>query len=381
VRRLAVAIAAAAVLPVLLAGCGGSKNRRDGPAPVPTRSSPPDEALIQRALDAREERVPAGLGVRDTRLTVQMAEVDGDRARVTARLSYRVRGVRGGFGGTRVLRARRTASGWRIAGRVGKRDRAPWEADDYVRTRSRHFVIWMPEGLDAGPLPAALEDGYARMRGILDRGTLRRRYLVVVARDPAAALRLTAHIRGLAGLTALTDTQVRQAGAAQRVHEVASQRLLVVWPSFTGLDADQQRTTVAHELTHAALAPVTSGRVPGWLSEGVAMYVSGDDRTSQAAQLAGAGQELPTLRSLSEPDAIGRLRGDAQVAAYAYASAAAFAIAQRFGRDKLLALYDAFNRDRIDGPAGDPAVTSAAALRVLGTSLRGLDREVRASLP
>ncbi len=128
-------------------------------------------------------------------------------------------------------------------------------------------------------------------------------------------------------------------------------------------------------MTHAALAPVSSGRTPGWLTEGLALYVSGDDRTVEAATLGG-----PGLRRLSRPDAVARLSGDAQRQAYALASAAAFTIAERYGRDRLLRLYLAFNRPGLRGRAGDPALTDAAVRRVLGTSLAGLERAVRARL-
>jgi hypothetical protein len=202
-----------------------------------------------------------------------------------------------------------------------------------------------------------------------------------VARDARVGRRMTSRIRGVAGLTALTDTQVTQTGSAERVVSVKSQRLLVLWPAFTGLDAEQQRVTVAHELTHAALAPVTSGRVPAWLGEGIAMYVSGDRRTVDAAQAltASSSSRVPSLRTLSRPDAVARLGGREQAAAYAYASAAAFYVADHYGRRRLMALYDAFNRDDVPGAEGDPATVDAATRKVLHVSLATLDRRVRSA--
>ena len=165
--------------------------------------------------------------------------------------------------------------------------------------------------------------------------------------------------------------------------DIASQRLLVIWPAFTGLDADQQRMTIAHELTHAALAPVTSGRVPGWLGEGVAMYVSGDRRSGGGGGAASAAGRRPAVRcgrsavtALSQPVAIGGLRGKAQSAAYAYASAAAF-LRRRALRPATgcCGLYDAFNREELAGEG--PELADQAVRKVLGMPLTRLERDLR----
>ena len=93
--------------------------------------------------------------------------------------------------------------------------------------------------------------------------------------------------------------------------------------------------------------------------EGVALYVSGDRRVGEAARCVagdagGVSRRALTLTGLSAPGAIGRLGGEGQSAAYAYSSAAAFYIAERFGRKRFLRLYDAFN---------DPALTRARGRR------------------
>ena len=82
-----------------------------------------------------------------------------------------------------------------------------------------------------------------------------------------------------------------------------------------------------------------------------------------------------TLTALSQPDAIGRLSGKAQSAAYAYASAAAFYINDRFGRRKLLRLYDAFNREALAGEG--PELADQAVRAVLGMPLTRLERDLR----
>jgi HEAT repeat protein len=78
------------------------------------------------------------------------------------------------------------------------------------------------------------------------------------------------------------------------------------------------------------------------------------------------------LASLSRPDAIARLSGRAQSEAYDVSSAAAFAIAERFGTQRLLALYDAFNdRDLRGRPS--PRLVNRALRRTLDLTLAELE--------
>jgi hypothetical protein len=182
---------------------------------------------------------------------------------------------------------------------------------------------------------------------------------VVVAAGSAQARELTTEIRGVETLTAISDAAIREKGPARAVADVVSVRLLVVWPPFAQLDADGRSRVITHELTHAALAGATSGRTPSWLVEGVPMYVSNDRRIPPPEANLGA---------LSQPDAIGRLTGDTQATAYATSSAAAFTIADRYGRAGLLRLYDAFNDPKLVGSPG-PQLVNRALRRGLGTSL------------
>ncbi len=239
-------------------------------------------------------------------------------------------------------------------------------------------MILAPTALVVDGLPEALEDGYARMRDVLAAGTLRSRYLVVVAGDPAQARQMTSGIRGVATLAAISDTAVHEEGPAERVSSVASQRLLVVWPAFAPLDLDGRRRVVTHELTHAALARETSGRTPGWLAEGVALYVSGDDRVAEAARRVAVGisRRGLSLSGLSTPSAIAKLGGEAQSAAYAYSSAAAFYIVERFGRRRLFRLYDVFNEESLRAPTG-AQLTAQAVRDTLGVPLLRLERDLR----
>jgi hypothetical protein len=383
-------VAAGLVGLALVAGCGGGRE----PAPRPTetpgtpaeRPEPSDEQQIadlfearaaaledgdrrayaatataaQRRRDRQHARRARRLRLRDVTLEAANVRVSGDQARVRVEVSYGIAGVRGAFASEHRVRAVRTADGWRVARAGGARDRPPWEVDDFRERRSDHFVVLMPPEVPVDELVLALEDGYATMRELLTSGRLRRRYLVVVAAGSDEARALTHSIRGVETLAALSDASVIQSGPAKRTTRVLSLRLVVVWPPFSQLDADGRRRVVTHELTHAALTGSTSGRTPAWLSEAVALYVSGDRRLAPPEA---------DLAALSRPDSIARLSGDAQAQAYSASSAAGFAIAERFGTERLLELYDAFNDPKLRGPR----LADRVLRRELGISLAELE--------
>jgi hypothetical protein len=92
------------------------------------------------------------------------------------------------------------------------------------------------------------------------------------------------------------------------------------------------------------------------------MYVSGDRRPAPPHA---------DLAALSWPSSIARLAGGAQADAYDASSAAAFAIVERFGADRLLDLYDAFNDASLRGQPG-PRLANRALRRELGIGLNDL---------
>jgi hypothetical protein len=373
---------------ILVGGCGGG----DEPAPRPTatpaapveRVEPtPEEAiaaLLERraaALEAgdswayaatataarrRADRVHARRAARlrpsEVKLVPLKVDVQGNRATARVVTSYGLAGVRSEFRVERRMTFRRRGE-WRVAAVRARRGAPPWEIGDFVRRGTHHFVILAPAPLDVGDLPTVLESGYGAMRELLAGSRLRRGYLVLVTADAAQAGALTTRIQGVETLAAISDATIVQSGPAAEVDRVVGLRLLVVWQSFGLLGPDERERVVTHELTHAALAGTTSGRTPSWLSEGVALYVSGDRRAAPPGA---------DLTALSRPHDIGRLSGAAQSDAYAASSAAAFAIAERFGRRRLLRLHDVFNDPSLRGRPG-PRLADRAVRRVLGVRL------------
>jgi surface antigen len=381
---------ALAVAVLALAGCGGGGSSTPSPTASPaspaerTPEPPSDEQQIEDVLHDRAEALADGdrraylatvtralrrseraaivraaaLPLRDVSIDAGAIDVNARRARTRVMLRYGIARVRGTFEATRRIDLAKAGGRWRVAGVRGTRGLPPWEVGRFRARRTPHFVLLTPPDAAADDLAAALETGYAAMRSRLERGRLRRRYLVIAAADAAQARALTTEIRGLESLAAISDATINERGPARAVSQVLSLRLLVVASAFAQLDDEGRRLTIAHELTHAALAGSTSGRTPGWLVEGVAMYVSGDRRAPSGGDIA----------KLSQPAAIARLTGDAQARAYDASSAAAFAIVDRFGSRKLLALYDAFNDPKLQGPPGRRLVDRALR-RELGVGL------------
>jgi hypothetical protein len=375
---------------LVLAGCGGG-DRPAAPADPPgtpaervggARTVPSDTEQLRALLDARAAALEAGDGdayaatsalvrrrrdrayvrragrvrLRDVEYELARADIDGARARLRVTASYELEGVRSTFRSSRRMTARRAGGEWTIRDVEGRRGLPPWEVAEFAERRTRHFVVLAARGVPVDQLLPHLETGYARMRELLSSGSLRRRYVVVVAGDATQAQALTNAIRGVETLTAISDAAIREEGPQREVTHVASLRLFVVWPPFAALDVDGRVRVVTHELTHAALAGSTSGRTPAWLVEGVALYVSGDRRPAPPGA---------DLADLAQPQAIARLTGDAQADAYAASSAAAYAIVERFGRRRLLGLYDAFNDPALRGRPGT-ALVNRAVRRELG---------------
>ena len=334
----------------------------------------------RRRLDVADARRARRLGVREVRVTELGIRVRGRRAVASVRSSYRLDRVRGRWSHAHVLRLRRTAGGWRVTALRARAPRPPWELATYRRSSTPHFTIFAPDGVrpDDGALGATLERAYATIRERLP-GRPRRRYPVFVARGLGDMAAMTDGIRDVGQLSAITDLSVRTAGPAERVTAVVGVRILIPWPSFLEHEPAARERILTHELAHAVLAPETSGRAPAWLQEGIALYVSGDRRTSTARAALAAGARAPALGRLARPSAMAALAGSQLSAAYAQSSSTAYYVAGRFGARKLLRLLAAFGDESLPGHAGR-ALTDRVTRRVLGIGMRRLERDVAAWL-
>ncbi len=400
-------LASVAAVAAAVAGCGGSNEPAAKPAPTPTpgdttvsqgAEQPRDDAgdinaLLreraqqlergdanafaatstgaQRARDRRAARRTKRLSLEQVRFIPDEVQTSGDRATLAVTLSYRVRGMKRPFRTRRRLVARRSADRWRITRDRSRREPLPWEVAAFRAVRTRHVVLLVPPGMDAAPLRSGLEQAYREISRDLPSRDLPPSVLAIAAKDAGQAEELTGRIAK--GIVAIANVAVEWGPEpALQVERVLAQRLIVVVDRWGTQDDFARQSTLVHEMTHTALDPDTSARTPPWLVEGLAMYVSNDDRSDEArARAAGAGPST-SLRRLCKPNSIFRLRGSDQGAAYAVSSAAAETIVARRGNKGLFELYDAFNDSRIPGLPG-ARTTDRVLRRTLGMSLAQLD--------
>jgi hypothetical protein len=392
-----------------LAGCGGGggpeqPKASSTPTPAPERTAaaapPDDEGEIyellsdramslemgeshafalsavgpQRARDRRFARRAKRLSLAQVELVPAALDTSGDRAQARVMLSYRVKGMSRPFRTARRVTARKTDDGWRVTSDRPRREPLPWEVAGFRAIRTRHVVLLAAPGVDAAPLRSGLARAYREIRRDLPRRDLPRSVLVIAARDHRQAERLAGRIAK--GVIAVANVAVEWGPRpALRVERVLAQRMIVIASTWGRQDALARQSTLVHEMTHTALDPDTSARTPPWLAEGVAMYVSNDDRTFEAdARAAGAGPTIK-LSAISRPGSIFRLGGRQQGAAYAASSAAAEEIVDRYGTKGLFRLYDAFNDRAIRGRPG-ARTTDRVLRRTLKLSLAELQAAI-----
>jgi hypothetical protein len=325
----------------------------------------------QRARDRRAARRTRALSLEEVRFVPAEVQTAGDRAKLQVVLSYRVRGMRRPFRTPRKVTMRRNDDGWHVTSDRPRREPLPWEVAPFKAHRTRHVVLLAPRGMDTGALRSGLERAYRDIRRDLPSRDLPPSVLVIAAADARQAEQLTGRIA--AGIIAVSNVSVEWGSPpALEVERVLAQRLIVVVDRWRRQDSTARHSTLVHEMTHTALDPDTSLRTPPWLVEGVAMYVSNDDRRAEARARAAGFAASMRLRRISKPNVIFRLRGDAQGAAYAIASAAAEEIVERRGNRGLFRLYDAFNDSTIPGRPG-PRTTDRIMRRTIGISLAQLD--------
>jgi hypothetical protein len=341
----------------------------------------------QAKKDERQIAAARALPLTSVKLEARGTEISGDKATMRVEMSYSYDNIDTYYFKTSSMSLKKTPEGWRVANDKPTYGMlAPWEYKTYKARKSTHFLALAPKGMKVGSLMTDLEKGYNRMKRGLPGVKAPKKVLVIVARTGTDTKALTKDIKTLKSLTAVAENQYSTKGPAKRIDQVWGQRVFVLWRSYGNRSAGERRMVIAHELVHAALAGRTSARTPPWLSEGIAMYVSGDDRSGDAGALIsgrgvlkdpskqGAAKRAMSLARLSSPRALDNMSPVSLSFAYSYSSAAAYAIAQKHGRKGLLKLLSAYNSEKVKGKGSK--LTDRAAKRALKMSLSSLKSEV-----
>ena len=351
----------------LLADRAAAIEERDGKAIAATAAG------AQRARDRRAAANLADLPLGDVRLTPEDVQISGRKATMGARMRYRVQGATREFETGRRIVARKSTAGWRVV-RDTSPDALPWEVQRYAATQSRHIVLLTPPGVGAGELVPGLERAYRRISRDLPARDLPDRVLVLAAADGDEVEALG--VKGLSSnVVAMADVRrLFRPGGALEVQRVLAQRMTLIMDRYETMPVAEREQTLAHEMVHTALGPDTSGRVPQWLIEGMALYVSREDLSAYTGAVEAAGVR-PSLRELSRENAIGKLGADGKSAAYVIASAAASEIAARKGNEGLFRFFEAFNDSTITGPPG-ARTTDKVMRKSIGMTLRELDAAI-----
>jgi hypothetical protein len=343
------------------------------------------QARKDKTQIARAKALP----INDVKLTAGGTEVNGNKATMRVEMRYGFDHIDTAYFKTSRMSAVKTPQGWKISNdRPSAGMLAPWEYTTYKARTSAHFLALAPKSLKVGSLMTDLEKGYNRMKRGLPGVKAPRKVLVIVARTGTDTKALTKDLKTLKSLTAVAENQYSTKGSAKRIDQVWGQRVFVLWRSYGNRGANERRMVVTHELVHTALASRTSARTPPWLTEGIAMYVSGDNRSGDAGALIsgrgvlrdaskqGAAKRAMSLPGLSKPSALSNMSPVSLNFAYSYSSAAAYAIASKHGRKGLLKLLSAYNSDKVKGTGSK--LTDRALKRALKTSLSSLKSEVDA---
>jgi hypothetical protein len=240
-----------------------------------------------------------------------------------------------------------TRTGWRIGGQGDTRrdDVQIWDTGE-VRTRrtGRTLVVHHPgsEPFAARVLEAA-ERGYGEVAATWN-GRWERKVVILVPRDQNEAERLL-EVRDMAQIAAISSSSVESGPAGK----VLGNRIVVNTTLLASAIRPALQNVVTHEMTHVATR--TLAAAPLFLAEGFAEYTAlRPFRNLQLrltrpalAQRVRAGRfdgRLPSARELR-----GR---DGQVA-YDEASSFCLWVVERYGEDKLRALYRAFAGSRPPG--------------------------------
>ncbi|WP_344562826.1 hypothetical protein [Streptomyces axinellae] len=317
----------------------------------------------------------------------QVAEVTPDgagRATVEVRLRYRFKGYdRGATPSTERLRFVRRDGTWRVAAEASGSTVHLWEQGTLSVVKSaKSLVMGVGHGRATLRALARAADKAVPAVGRAWPGTWPRRLVLEMPASVAAMARLLdAPATSYEGIAAVTTGEASGGGTpgAGGARAAPADRVLVNPTAYAVLSEEGRQVVLTHEATHVATREQTTAATPMWLSEGLADwagYRESDQTPLQAAPelaRAVAGTRArdggtAALRALPA-DADFRFGNDPARLARAYEGGwlACRMIAEQWGADRLVALYERVGRQRGERGRQGPGV-DAALRTVLGVS-------------
>ncbi|WP_051943278.1 hypothetical protein [Streptacidiphilus rugosus] len=298
----------------------------------------------------------------------------GERVAVRAELGYRFTGFDAQpVTATQYLTFERQADGeWLLAsdGDHPGGDVQLWDLGPVGVVLGRYsIVLGLREQAVLAAIGAQADQAVPAVSAVWGSGWGQRTVLLAPRSTAQFGALLGADPAGFTGLAAVTTGEL---GAADRGR---TERITINPAAWDGLNALGRQVVTTHETTHVATRTQTERWTPRWLSEGVADWTGflGTGRTPReitpelAAAVARAGAAGPDLLAALPADAAfaGTGAGTSLQQAYQEAWFACRTVVQRYGQQKLVALYAAVAADG----GGQGAQQSQDA--VLDRALRG----------
>lgn len=287
-------------------------------------AQPPLERAVARSREFRIDKVTLKLtDSSTTRRDQDFREVSGE---------YRLKGIPADLPFSASIGIEPEGDeGWRLF--YFDWERAPaWILYEPVkRTQTPAALIIHPPGFD----PKELDGLITEARGNLGKslsGVGSKTYLVLMPADRSDFLRVGS------GSASVSTTQTSRGREFK-----SSEPWLIVNPEdWEDADAASRRSLILHEVTHAILASRTSPFVPDWVSEGIAVYFSGDQGLEPIRR------EPEELEENSLMEIGQQWQSSLSVQDYALSGAAISVLADRFGEKEVLAFLEAFDEEVTD---------------------------------
>ena len=272
-----------------------------------------------------------------------------------------------------VLDFARSNGAWQITNMSPGQNPPFWWNGDIVLTTTPHFLVFTrPTSLnEAAIIETEVETAYAALQAI--GLPLESRYVAYFTAPEDDFVQLTGESNPNALGIALTRYQLEE----ERI-DVIGRAFFINGSKFADERfAGERQSTITHELVHLALSHDARPFTPPWLSEGLAVYYSGQDTADERLRLYEEGQmnsvnlsQLTGLDSLGEHDFIGKTTGYR----YIYSGATIRYLIETYGEEQLFAFYRTYAnvpaadvKDRM--PTFATSLTRKAIFKNLGQEL------------